>query len=517
MSAKRLSMRKIKEVLRLKWANNLSDRKIAQSCNLSRPAVVSYLDRAKQAGLSWPLPDDLTDEALENRLFPPSPKPKLANPRRSAAGPDWPSLHQELRKKGVTLFLVWQEYREQHPNGCQYSWFCDQYRAWLGRQDVSMRQSHRFGEKLFVDYAGHTVPVIDGRTGEIRPAQIFVAVLGASNYTYAEATWSQALPDWIGSHQRAFAFLRGLPEVVVPDNLRSGVNRAHRYEPDINPTYQDMATHYGVAIVPARARKPKDKAKVEVGVQIVERWILAALRNRTFFALSELNQAIAQLLDRLNRRPFRKLPGSRLDWFERMEKPVLRPLPESPYVYAEWKVVRAHIDYHVEIAGHYYSVPYTWAKQQLDARITQTTIELFHKGKRIASHARSWLKGRHTTQAEHRPPAHQQYGEWSPERFQRWAEKIGVATCQVIRTVLAERRHPEQGYRSCLGILRLAKTYGDTRLEAACARALLLGTHRYKSIESILKHGLDSQQADLFDEPELPQQHENVRGSGYYH
>ena len=513
MPANRLSMRKIKEVLRLKWANDLSDRKIAQSCNISRPAVANYVERAEQAGLSWPLPDTLTDAELERLLFPTLHKSSDSD----RVPPDLLKVHQELQKKNVTLFLLWQEYREQHPKGYQYSWFCDQYRHWLGTRDLSMRQTHRAGEKLFVDYAGHTLPVIDPRTGEIRSAQIFVAVLGASNYTYAEATWSQSLPDWIGSHQRSFTFFGGLPELVVPDNLLSGVTKAHRYEPDLNPTYLDMATHYGVAIVPARVRKPKDKAKAEVGVQIVERWILAALRNHTFFSLIELNQTIQQLVLKLNQRPFKKLPGSRSELFQSLDKPALKALPLTPYVYAEWKLVRVHIDYHVDIEGHYYSVPYRLVKQQLDARITENTIEVFNKGERVASHLRSWLKGHHTTLNAHRPEAHRHYGDWSPERFISWAEKIGSATCQVITVVLQERRHPEQGYRSCLGILRLAKAYSDARLEAACTRALLLGTCRYKSIASILKHGLDSKPVVVEEESALPQQHENVRGSEYYH
>jgi transposase len=342
-------------------------------------------------------------------------------------------------------------------------------------------------------------------------------VLGASNYTYAEATWSQSLPDWIGSHQRSFTFFGGLPELVVPDNLLSGVTKAHRYEPDLNPTYLEMATHYGVAIVPARVRKPKDKAKAEVGVQIVERWILAALRNHTFFSLTELNQTIQQLVLKLNQRPFKKLPGSRDELFQSLDKPALKALPLTPYVYAEWKLVRVHIDYHVDIEGHYYSVPYRLVKQQLDARITENTIEVFKKGERVASHLRSCLKGGHTTLDAHRPEAHRHYGDWSPERFISWAEKIGSATGQVITVALQERRHPEQGYRSCLGILRLAKAYSDARLEAACTRALLLGTCRYKSIESILKHGLDSKPVVVEEESALPQQHENVRGSAYYH
>ena len=512
MPANRLSMRKIKEVLRLKWANNLSDRMIAQSCNISRTAVANYVERATAAGLSWPMPDTLKDVELERLLFPGLRKPSL-----DRALPDWLKTHQELQKKNVTLFLLWQEYREQHPKGYQYSWFCDQYRSWLGQRDLSMRQTHRAGEKLFVDYAGHTFPVIDPRTGEIRSTQIFVAVLGASNYTYAEATWTQALPDWIGSHQRCFNFLGGLPELVVPDNLRSGVTKAHRYEPDINPTYLEMARHYGIAIVPARVRKPKDKAKAEVGVQIVERWILASLRHQQFFSLNDLNQAIQSLVMKLNQRPFKKLPGSRSELFHALEKPVLKALPIASYVYAEWKLVRVHIDYHVEIDGHCYSVPYRLVKQQLDARMTENTIEVFSKGERIASHPRSRQKGHHTTLNAHRPEAHQHYGNWSPERFINWATKIGSATRQVIEGVLHRQHYPEQGYRSCLGILRLANTYSDVRLEAACKRGLLLGTCRYKSIESILKHGLDNQSVVVVEESELPQQHENVGGSTYYH
>ncbi len=506
-------MRKIKEVLRLKWEHHLSNRKIAKSCNISRPTVATTIQRAERAGLSWPLPGNVDDATLEKLLFPVSCQPAKVN--RSL--PDWLWVYQELKKKNVTLFLLWQEYREQQVSGYQYSWFCDQFRSWLGQRDVSMRQTHRAGKKLFVDYTGQTVPVVDARTGEIRLAEIFVAVLGASNYTYAEATWTQALPDWIGAHQRSFEFLGGVVEIVVPDNLRSGVSKAHRYEPEMNPTYQDMATHYGVAIIPTRVRKPKDKAKVEVGVQIVERWILAALRNQTFFSLTELNQAIQSLLIKLNERAFKKLPGSRIEMFKTLDKPALKSLPAQPYIYAEWKKVRVHIDYHVEIEGHYYSVPYTLVKRQLEARITANTIEVFHKGQRVASHPRSWQKGRHSTIKAHMPESHRRFGDWSAQRFTQWAQKIGPATVQVITAVLSDRRHTEQGFRSCLGILRLAKTYRDQRLEAACQRALLLGTHRYKSIESILKHGLDEKPVDQEEDSTLPQQHENVRGSDYYH
>ena len=380
-----------------------------------------------------------------------------------------------------------------------------------------MRQDHRAGEKLFVDYAGQTVPVIDRATGEIRGAQIFVAVLGASNYTYAEATWTQGLPDWIGSHQRALRFLGGVPELVVPDNLRSGVSKAHRYEPDTNPTYQDMASHYGIAVLPTRVRRPRDKAKVEGGVLVVERWILAALRHRQFFSLRELNAAISELLVKLNNRPFRKLPGCRREHFEQLDRPALQPLPAEPYVYAEWKKARVHIDYHVAVDGHYYSVPHALIKREVDVRMTHNTIECFHRGERVASHQRSNLKGRHTTVAAHMPESHRQAGEWSPERLLKWAAKAGPATEKLIRTVMASRKHPQQAYRSCLGILRLGNAYGNERLEAACRRALMLGSCRYKSIESILKHRLDEQPLEEQQELALPDTHDNIRGPAYYH
>jgi transposase len=372
-------------------------------------------------------------------------------------------------------------------------------------------------EKLFVDYAGHTVEVVDPASGEIRTAQIFVAVLGASNYTYAEATWSQGLADWIGSHVRAFAYFDGVPAIVVPDNLRSGVSKSHRDEPDLNPTYLELANHYGVAVVPARVRKPRDKAKAETGVQIVERWILAALRHQTFFSLSALNTAIAALLERLNQRPFKKLPGSRRTAFETIDRPALRPLPLTPYVYATWKRVRVNIDYHVEVDGHYYSVPYTLVKQALDVRLTEHTVECFHQRQRIASHVRSSLKGRHTTVAEHMPKAHREFAEWTPERLVRWAEQTGPATAAVIAHIMANRPHPQQGFRSCLGILRLGERYGHDRLEAACARALRLNACRYQSIESMLQRGLDRQALPEQQRLDLPAAHDHLRGPGYFH
>ena len=393
--------------------------------------------RAQRAGVLERAWETWSGEELEQRLYPAVRRPA----RRERPEVDWLYVHNELKLKGVTLSLVWQEHREQYPAAYQYSRFCELYGAWRRQLDVCMRQVHRPGEKLFVDYCGATVSVVDAGTGEVRQAQIFVAVWGASSYTFAEATWSQGLSDWIGSHVRAFEFAGGLTEMVIPDNLRSGVHRACRYEPEINPTYQDLAVHYRLAVMPARVRKPRDKAKVEAGVQLVERWILARLRHRQFFSLAELNQAIRELLGALNDRPFRKLPGSRRSQFESLERPALRPLPEERFIYAEWQKARVHIDYHVEVDGHYYSVPYQLVSQQLDVRLSAKTVECFAKSKRVASHLRNFRRGAHTTQGEHMPQAHRAYAEWTPERLVRWAQKSGPSVAGLIATVMATRVH----------------------------------------------------------------------------
>jgi transposase len=506
-------MRKIREILRLKWECGLSRRQIAESCQVARPTVTDYLERATAVGLFWPLPADLDESALERLLFPTAPQ----QPEPTRPMPEWAEVHSELQRKGMTLFLLWQEYKAQHPNGYSYTWFCTRYQAWAQKLDLVMRHDHRAGEKLFVDYAGQTVPVQDPRSGEIRQAQIFVAVLGASSYTYIEATWSQRLPDWIGSHVRALEFFGGAPAILVPDNVRSGVTAAHRYEPELNPTYQDFARHYGIAVLPARSRKPRDKAKVENAVLVTERWILARLRRHTFFTLAALNTAIGAAVADLNRRPFQKLPGSRHSHFLTVDHPALRPLPPTPYEYAEWKHATVHIDYHVEVEQHYYSVPYRFVRQRVDVRLTAHCVECFSKGQRISSHRRSFLKGQHTTVIAHMPPAHQAYVDWTPERLVRWAEQSGPATAQLVATILATRIHPLQGFRSCLGIMRLGKAYGAERLDAACSRALALQAHSYKSVASILRHGLDQQPLtpDRVSPPTIL--HANIRGPQYYH
>jgi transposase len=504
-------MRKIEEILRLKYEARQTHRAIAQSCGISTATVSEYVSRAKAAGLSWPLPAELSGAELEAQLFPGA----VARPGRQIAVPDWATVHKERQRKGVTLSLLWIEYRQEHPQGYSYSQFCHHYQQWRKQLSPVMRQKHRPGEKLFVDYAGQSVPVRDPATGEVQSAQIFVAVMGSSNYTYAEAQAAQSLSNWIGGHVRALAQLGGVPAVVVPDNLKAGVKSPHRYEPDLNPTYQEFARYYGLAVIPTRVGKPKDKAKVEVGVQVVERWILARLRDRSFFSLAELNQAIGELLTELNQRPMKHLGQSRQELFVEVDQPALKPLPTQPYEFALWKKVRVHIDYHVEFDKHYYSVPHGLIGQEVEVRATEQSVEIFYQRQRQASHLRCHNSGRYSTQREHMPPAHQAVDDWSPERFVRWAQQVGPQTQQLISALLTGRHHPQQAYRSCLGILGLGKRYGYTRLEAACRRAYPAGILTYKGIHNILKHNLDQLEVDPPPAGTLPT-HANIRGQAYY-
>jgi len=510
MSAKRLSMRKLKEVLRL-VALGHTDRGIAQSLDVARSTVRRYRKRAEEVELLWPAASELGERELAARLFPGS--GSTGGPRPL---PDWAEVHRELSRNGVTLELLWLEYKAAQVDGYQYSRFCDLYRQWRGTLDVVLRQAHGAGEKIFVDYAGHTASVVDPETGELREAQIFVAALGASNFTYAEATWTQSLADWTASHVRMFEYIGGVSRALVPDNLRAGVTRACRYDPDINPTYQDLAVHYGTTVLPARPGEPRDKAKVETAVQIVERWILAPLRNHTFFSLAELNGEIRRLLDALNDRPFQKLEGTRRSLFEAVDRPALGPLPATRYEYAERKSARVNIDYHIQVEGHLYSVPHRLVRQQVEVRLTAQTIEIFHDGRRIAAHLRGYRKGAFTTEPSHRPRAHAEHLEWTPSRIIRWAEKSGPHTAAVVRHILEDRPHPEHGYRACLGVMRLGKRYSTERLEAACHRALDIRGISYRSVASILKNGLDRLPAEEQASLALPQNHENLRGSSYY-
>ena len=508
---KRLPMRKIRDVLRLS-AEGLSTRQMASSLAIGRTTLRGYLDRARKAGLSWPLPPELSDADLEERLFAPSAR---ANERRTSQ-PDWSYVHRELRRKGVTLSLLWEEYREAYPDGYGYSRFCELYTRWEGKLSPVMRQRHPAGERLFVDYAGVTIDVVDPETGEVRAAQLFVATLGASNFTFAEATWTQTLPDWVASHVRAFSFFGGVAAQVVPDNLRAGVTKACFYDPEINRTYADLAAHYDTAVVPARPRQPKDKAKVESAVLLVERWILARLRNRQFFSLEEVNAAIRPLLDRLNNKVSRHLDASRRQLFEQLDRPALKPLPAEPYVYAEWKKCRAGIDYHIAIGRHYYSVPHQLVKKELWARITVRTVEAFHGGQRVASHVRTSGNGQHSTQRDHMPAHHRFREDWTPQRIHARAARVGPNVAIFAEVVMRGRKHPEQGYRTCLGVIRLADKFGRDRLDAACKRALEINARSYSSVHSILKNGLERKpRTRATEEPAIT--HPNIRGADYFH
>ena len=513
MAKDRLSMRKFKEVLRLKFNHNLTNRKIAKSCAMSHATVAKYLDLAKQAGITWPLPNDIDDSQLEQRIY----QNVCRTPSDKSVMPSMQYLFKELKKKRVTLQLLWYEYKQGDPGGYQYSYFCELYNRWRKGLEISLRQEHLAGEKLFIDYAGQTVPIINPDAGQAElEAQIFIATLGASNYSYAEATASQALPDWIKSHIRAFEFFGGIPQILVPDNLKSGVTHPCRYEPDINPTYLDLARHYETTVIPARPGKPKDKAKVESSVLIVERWILAALRNHRFFCLAELNRAIADKLVVFNQRPLQKLKVSREHLFETIDKPALAPLPTHRYEYAQWKTATANIDYHVEVDRHYYSVPYQLRGKKLDVSITANTVAIFHKNRRVASHLKSPRLYQHTTVTEHMPKAHQKHLQWTPSRIIDWAGKTGPFTQRLVTQIMQRRSHPEQGFRSCLGVMRLAKRYSPQRLEKACERAVAIGAYAYKNVESILKTGLDRQSPA----PSVKGRaavHPNIRGSRYYH
>ena len=506
-------MRKIREVLRLS-AMGLAQHQIANACSIVQSTVHKYQKLAQAANLSWPLPEGLSDQKLDALLFgersdPPS--------RRIHPPPDFAAVHKELQThQNLTLDLLWEEYKKEHPDGYGYSRFCDLYREWARTRNVTLRQSHKPGEKMFVDYAGATIPIHNAATGEAHPAAIFVAVLGLSSYTFAEATWSQELACWIGSHIRAFEHFTGLPAIVVPDNTKTGVTKACRYEPDLNPTYNEMAAYYGVAVLPARPRKPRDKAKVESAVQVVQRWVIAALRKRRFFSLEEVNQAIAELMVSLNHKRFRKRQGTRASWFSALDQPALSPLPAERYETGLWRSCKVDLDYHIPAADHFYSVPYRLVGQHVDIRLTASTVEIFHRGVRIASHARSPLAGESTTVTGHQPKAHQQYLEWTPSRLLSWAESAGPNIAQLFRQILKTKPHPEMGYRSCLGLVRLADKYTLPRLEAAAARALHFGAYSMHSVQSMLQHHLEDQPLGLPVLAPASVMHGNIRGAAYF-
>jgi transposase len=504
-------MRKLRDILRLKYVSQLPLRAIAQACGLGLGTVSTYLQRASAAGLTWPLADDLDDAALEARLF----TRPVVPATRDRMVPEWAGLHQELKKPGVTLTLLWQEYRAQHPQGYAYSQFCERYRQWAHRLKPSMRQVHRAGEKLFVDFSGTRPHLIDPTTGALIAVELFVGVLGASGLIYAEATRAQDLPAWVGAHLGMLEYFHGSTAVWVPDQLKSGVTTASRYEPEINRTYADLARHYGAVVIPARPATPTDKPLVEVSVQIAQRWVLAALRHQAFFTLADLNAAIRARIDAINDWPMKAVGVSRRTLFEQIDRPALRPLPATRYELAEWKGCRVNIDYHVEIAHNFYSVPYQLVHERVDTRFTASTVEVFFKHRRVAAHARVTGRGRYATQVTHMPRAHRAHAEWTPSRLIAWAEQTGSATGRFVAGLLERRPHPEQGYRACLGLMRLGRVHGADRLEAACQRAERLRSYRFRTVEHILTHQQD--RLPLDEPPARPAlTHENLRGATYY-
>ncbi len=506
MTQERISVRKIREVLRLKHEVGLSNRAIARACHVSNSTVGEYIRRANQAGLAWPLAEEVGEEQLYQRLFPEDPKETISE----RPLPDWEETHRELSRQGVTLLLLWQEYREKYPQGYGYTQFREHYHRWNHSHTTSLRMPHKGGEVMEVDYAGMTLPITNPETGEIWQAPVFVATLPASSYIYAEIQASQELQHWLNGHVRAFAFFGGVPKILRPDNLKSGVKKPNYYEPDLNPSYQELAEHYHVAVLPARVRKPKDKASAENSVQNIERWILAPLRDQTFFSVGEANRVIATLLEALNAKAMQHLGKSRRQLFEELDQPALLPLPERPYEFARWKNARVSIDYHVAFEGHYYSVPHTLVGQEVQIRATERMVGVFHKGQQVAIHPLSSQQGRFSTSADHMPSHHRFVLNADSDFFLREAAKIGPQTAAFMTAVLRSRPFPQQAFRTCLGILDLARKYLPVHLETACQRLLSAHLLTYKDLKSELEHLTKN----ISTQP-LPA-HEHVRGDTYY-
>ena len=531
MAAERLTMRKIKDILRLYFSGiNISSRRISIAVGCGKTAVQDTLRRTHSVGLkAWNEVETLTETELEQRLYPQTSRSNTREQIKTL--PDWKKVHEELRRRDhqVTLALLWTEYKTENPNSFGYSRFAGLYKQWLKKISLVMRQNHHAGEKSFVDYCDG-ISIVDERTGQLISTQLFVGVLGASSYTFAEATFSQTTPDWLMSHVHMYEYFNGVTPITVPDNLKTGITSADRYEAGINESYRELAEHYGTCVIPARAAKPRDKAKVEAAVLVAERWILASLRNHTFYSLKELNDAIKILLEKLNSKVMRHVKRSRKELYENLDKPALKPLPLTRYEYAEWKKCRLNIDYHIEYDEHFYSAPHTLVKEILWCRANSEIVEIFYKGTRIASHVRSSLKYKYSTHPDHRPDSHREYAKWTPERIVEWGKNIGPQTAALIESVIASKPHPEQGFRSSLGIIRLADKFGKDRLELASRKSLKISSPTYKTVKTMLQRNMESVPIEVpsfgtlvkaeaggsGDQLELLAK-ENVRGQDYYH
>ncbi len=508
--AKRTTVKDIRRILRL-TSEGMPVRRIAERLRISKTTVSSYLVRAQAAGLSWPIAAELdSDTALERALF-----RRMGRPSRDVSEPDWARVTQELKRPGVTLLLLWQEYRAVQPTGYSYTWFCQTYRAYRRRMLPSYRHRHEAGAVMQTDYAGQTVEVIDPQSGEICKAQIFVAVLGASSLTFAMASAGQRLPDWIEGQTRALDYFGGVTKAIVCDNLKSGVAKALWFEPTLTQTFAAMAEHYDTTILPTRVRKPRDKGKVEGSVLLVERWILARLRHQHFFSLADLNATIAVLVEDLNGRPMRRIGKSRRQLFEEIERAALTGLPSEPFEYAEWKSAKVHPDYHVEVDKTFYSVPHRLIGRKVEVRLTYRVVEVFCDHTRVASHIRRSQGCGHVTVNEHMPKSHQRYADRTPASLITIAARIGVNAAVLVERMMRERPHPEQGYRSAMGIIALGRRYDQSRLEGACERALAINAISYASVSAILKSGLDKARPDTEPVPPTPV-HANIRGGTYY-
>lgn len=501
-------MKKLKEIARLLLECNLGIRPIAKACNISVSTASLYAEKFKELGASYREIRETDEDALSDLLFP---KDKKVSTR---ALPDFAYIARELTKKGVTLQLLHEEYKRDNPEGYEKSRFYQLYHDWKKKADPVMRITHKAGEKMFVDYSGDKPSYQDQTTGKRIEAELFVSALGASSYIFAYAEPDQTTKSFIQCNIKAFEYYGGTPQCLILDNLKAGVTHACYYDPEINVTLAAMAEHYNIAVIPTRVAKPKDKAKVENAVLQAQRRILAALRNRTFFSLRELNEAIAEETKKLNERPMAVMNKSRHDLFVEIEKPVLKSLPSERFVIASWTKAKVHIDYHVKVEKAYYSVPYTLIGESLDIMHTGTVVEIYHKGKRVASHIKVDKPGAFVTENLHMPAEHRQYLEWTPQRIKLWGQKIGPHTKTLMEEIMSHRVHPEHGFRSCLGIIRLSKTYSPERVESACKRALEIGAYNYKSVKSLLVMKLE-EAAPENTERIIPL-HDNIRGGNYY-